>query len=217
MTSHFLLQILQVKHTYKQPLERDVFTFSIFKWIKHEYVIQSSLKKIIIVDQKSEFHTILHNSARKTPHLAKNDIRHTLSLEQQQHRVLTVALDWSAKNDICHCGRVSETTTTTQYYRGQRLLETCLHIIGQTILQSKKGGINKMAKKWIREGLKKIGKIQEKFLNRWPPPQCLKVGTISNFLKMTSFIWFHILDLKDICFFDETALQRKNPRFESNF
>ena len=60
LTSHFLLQNLQVKHTYKQPFERDVFTFSNFKWIKHEYVIQSSLKKIIIVDQKSEFYTILH-------------------------------------------------------------------------------------------------------------------------------------------------------------
>ena len=104
--------------------------FSIFKWIKHEYVIQSSLKKIIIVDQKSEFYTILHNSARKTPHLAKNDIRHTLSLEQQQHRVPTVALDWSAKNDICHCVRTSETTTTTQCYGGQCLLESCLLIIG---------------------------------------------------------------------------------------
>ena len=58
-----------------------------------------------------------------------------------------------------------------------------------------------------------------------PPPQCLKRGTISNFLKMTFLIWFHILDLKDICFLikqlfggkiqDFTAIFKKNGHKKS--
>ena len=84
-------------------------------------------KKFITIDQKYKFYTV--STILHARHLAKNDICHTLSLEQQQHRVHAVALDWSAKNDICHCGRPSETTTTTQDYGGQRLLETCLNTL----------------------------------------------------------------------------------------
>ena len=40
-------------------------------------------------------------------------------------------------------------------------------------------------------------------------PQCLKRGTISNFLKMIFFSLFHILDLKDICFLVKQHFKRK--------
>ena len=50
-----------------------------------------------------------------------------------------------------------------------------------------------------------------------PPPQCLKRGTISNFLKMTFLIWFHILDLKDICFLIKQLFGGKIQDFTAIF
>ena len=50
-----------------------------------------------------------------------------------------------------------------------------------------------------------------------PGAQCLRRGTISNFLKMTFLIWFHILDLKDICFLIKQLFGGKIQDFTAIF